>query len=101
MGYDIYLYRKEVKGKFPSDFEFMENEELIEPFSIHQFNTLKATLLACGYQIENESEKYVSFNYKGSEHGIIVNLSEKVLFFSSGFSEEAITEIQFPIERRK
>lgn len=93
MGYNIYLFRKEVKDKFPSDFEFMENEDLIDSFSTEQFYKLKARLLKYGYQIENESEKVVAFNFKGGEYGINATLSEKSLFFSSGFSENGVAEI--------
>lgn len=93
MGYNVYLFRKEVKEKYRSDFEFMENEDLIDSFTSGQFDKLKARLLKYGYQIENESEKIVSFNFKGGEHGISATLSDKSLFFSSGFSENGVAEI--------
>ena len=90
MGYNVYIFRKEVKDKFPTDFEFMENEDLIDSFSSEQFDNLKTRLLKYGYQIENESEKEVSFNFNGGEHGINATLS---LFFSSGFSDNGMAEI--------
>ncbi len=93
MGYNVYLFKKEVKEKYPSDFEFMENEDLIDSFSSEQFDKLKTRLLRYGYQIENESDKLISFNFKGGEHGINATLSEKSLFISSGFSEDGVAEI--------
>ena len=92
MGYSIYLFRKEVKEQNET-FDFLEIEALIEKFSEDQFNKLKIRLLKYKYQIEKETNEEIVFNFKGGEHNIQVMLRYSGLYFSSGFSEDGIFEI--------
>jgi hypothetical protein len=92
MGYHIYLFRKEVKEN-NRDLEFLENYELITPFTDDQFNTLKSRLLRYGYQVENEQHDSLTLNYKGGQSGISVVLTRRQLSFSSGFDQAGVFEI--------
>jgi len=92
MGYHVYLFRKEVKDN-NQDLEFLENDELITPFTDIQFNNLKERLLKYGYQVEREADGSVIFNFKGGQGGIKATLTKKQLSFSSGFDQDDIFEI--------
>ena len=92
MGYHVYLFRKEVREQ-NKDLEFLENDDLILPFTEEQFNKLKARLLRYGYQVETETGDVVTFNYKGGQLGISVMLSKRQLSFSSSFDQNGIFEI--------
>jgi hypothetical protein len=92
MGYDIFLFRKEVKEQ-NSDLEFLENVDLVTPFTDEQFDKLKARLIRYGYQIENELPNEIRFNFKGGKFGIIATLSKRQLSFSSGFDQNGVAEI--------
>jgi hypothetical protein len=92
MGYDVFIFRKEVKEQ-NSDLEFLENSDLVTPFTDDQFEKLKSRLIKYGYQIENESPKEVTFNFKGGKLGITVMLTGRQLSFSSGFDQNGVAEI--------
>ncbi len=92
MSYSVYLFRKEVKEQ-NSDLEFLEDENLVVPFTDEQIESLKASLLRYGYQVEDSDGNTISFNYKGGRDNIKVLLTKKQLAFSSGFSEDGIFEI--------
>jgi hypothetical protein len=91
MGYHVYLFRKEVRQN--KDLEFLENEDLIVPFTDDQFSRLKTRLLKYGYQIENESGGIIQFRFKDGKSGVQAMLSQRYLSFSSGFSENDVFEI--------
>lgn len=92
MGYTVYVFRKEVKEN-NSDLSFMENEDLIMPFTDDQFNRLKDRLMKYGYQTENSTEETITFNFKGGQYGIVAMLTKNQLSFSSGFTEDGVAEI--------
>lgn len=91
MGYQVYLFRKEVKEQHKTDLSFLENEDLIVKFTKEQFISLKNRLLKYGYEIEREQADVITFN-KGTL-GIEVRLTLSSVSFSSGFSEEGVFEI--------
>jgi hypothetical protein len=93
MGYHVYLFRKEVKEQNPKSFRFLENDNLITPFTDEQFEKLKARLTRYGYQIETESPGEITFNFKGGKFGITARLSRQQLSFSSGFEQNGVAEI--------
>lgn len=92
MGYHVYIFRKEVRDQ-NKDLEFLENDDLVLPFTDEQFNKLKTRLVRYGYQVETETSDTVTFNYKGGQKGINAMLSKKQLSFSSGFDQNGIFEI--------
>jgi len=92
MGYHVYLFRKEVKEQ-NSNFDFLENEELVVKFTEEQLIKLKTRLLTYGFQIENENPNSVRLNFKDGLYGISALLTKSQLSFSSGFSENGIFEI--------
>ena len=92
MGYTVYVFRKEVKEN-NEDLSFLENGNLITPFSNEQFISLKERLLRYGYEIENSTEETVTFNFKGGQLGISAMLTKNQLSFSSGFTENGVAEI--------
>jgi hypothetical protein len=92
MGYDVFLFRKEVKEE-NSNLDFLENTDLVVPFTDEQFEKLKSRLLKYGYQMESQSPDEVIFNFKGGALGITVMLTKHHLSFSSGFDENGVFEI--------
>jgi hypothetical protein len=92
MGYDVFLFRKEVKEQ-NSDLEFLENTDLVTPFTEEQFEKLKVRLIRYGYQIESESPGEIRFNFKGGRFGIVAILSVRQLSFSSAFDQNGVAEI--------
>jgi hypothetical protein len=99
MGYDIQLFRKEVKEKqLASQAEdFFENEENIASFTEEQKDKLKNRLLKYGYFIENEGTEDISFGFKKNK-GISALLTSKALYFSStssGIFEISMTASEF------
>jgi hypothetical protein len=92
MGYHVYIFRREVRDQ-NKDLEFLENEELVTPFTNEQFNKLKARLLRYGYQVESDKPDSVTFNYKGGQMGISALLTKRQLSFSSSFDQGGIFEI--------
>lgn len=92
MGYDVFLFRKEVKER-NSTLDFLEREDLVVPFTDEQFNKLKARLLRYGYEVEHESASEVRFNFKGGKFGIAAALTKNQLSFSSGFDQNGVAEI--------
>jgi len=93
MGYSVYLFRKEMKEKYPSEFEFLEDEDQIVSFTKEQFEGLKKRLISYGYQVEQENDQSVLFNFKGGKFDIEAALNIKCLSFSSTYSEDGIAEI--------
>ena len=92
MGYHVYLFRKEVKEQ-NSNLEFLENDNLIIPFTNEQYEKLKNKLLRYGYQIEKSDSNSISFNFEGGKDGIRVLLTKNQLSFKSDFVEDGIFEI--------
>jgi len=92
MSYHIYLFRKEVKEQ-NTNFDFLENDELLTKFTEGQFEKLKQRLLVYKFEIENESKSSIIFNFQGGQLGISVLLTKSQLAFSSGFTENGIFEI--------
>jgi len=92
MAYHIYLLRKEVKEQ-NTNFDFLENEDLITKFTNEQFEKLKQRLISYKFEIENEKSNSVTFNFQGGQLGISVLLTKSQLAFSSGFTENGIFEI--------
>ncbi|GAA3522591.1 hypothetical protein GCM10022393_41480 [Aquimarina addita] len=93
MGYTVYIFRKEVKDQYASNFDFLEHEDQVMSFTKEQHETLKTRLLAYGYQIESDVNGLITFNFNGGEFGIQTLLTEKQLSFSSGFSDDGLAEI--------
>ena len=89
MSYNISLYRKENKEQ-NDGYEFLENDDLIIPFTNKQFEALKNRLLKCGFKIGTEQPDRVTFSWIRNIEAL---LTKTGLFFSSGFSVEAIFEI--------
>jgi hypothetical protein len=92
MGYDVFLFRKEVKEQ-NTNLDFLENDDMVTPFTDDQFLRLKNRLLKYGYQVENESPNYLTFNFKGGKFGIAATLTKRQLSFSSGFDQNGVAEI--------
>ena len=92
MSYDVYLFRKEVKEQ-NKGFDFLEKEDSLIQFTEEQFDSLKRRLLSYKFEIENEQENAISFNFQGGKLGISVLLTEAKLAFSSNFSVDGIFEI--------
>ena len=92
MSYTVSIFKKEVKEKYPSNFDFLEDEGSIAPFSAEQLFKLKERLLLYGYKIEKEKNLTIAFLFK-EDHGISATLYKNQLAFSSGFSVDAVAEI--------
>jgi len=93
MSYDLKLFRKEIRKQY-DDLSFLENEDSISPFTNEQIERLKKRLALYQYQIENESEGLITYNFKGGQLGITVYLSKTSLTFKcAGGNEEGLFEI--------
>jgi len=93
MSYDLKLFRKEIRKQY-SDLSFLENEDSITQFTNEQIERLKKRLAHYKYQIENESEDLITYNFKGGQLGITVYLTKTSLTFQcAGGSEEGLFEI--------
>ena len=93
MSYDLKLFRKEIRKEY-SDLSFLENEDSITPFTDEQLERLKKRLAHYNYQIENESEGLITYNFKGGLLGITAYLTKTSLTFqcASG-NEDGLFEI--------
>jgi hypothetical protein len=91
MSYNVLLLRREVKEQVTLD--FLERPELIPNFTAEQRERLKSRLLQYGYQIENDQNEVISFNFQGGLLGITATLYANQLSFRSGFTVDGIFEI--------
>lgn len=91
MAYSIYLYRQEMKERFPEDFSFLEDLSLVLSFTDEQFEQLKERLVSYGYKIK--SERTFSINFQKESDGTTAWLTKKALSFSSGMSQDGSVEI--------
>ncbi|MDF2457474.1 MAG: hypothetical protein K0R51_3467 [Cytophagaceae bacterium] len=92
MSYDIQLYRTETKKREQQlkDERFFENENNLEPFTKQQYEELQERLLTYDYVLESESENGLAF--KHAYYPIEASLTNRGLYFTSGFNEECIFE---------
>jgi hypothetical protein len=95
MSYDVRLYRKELATKYPGpDFDFLEDETNIPKFSDELFENIKQRLIRYKYQVENETPDCITFNYKGGQDGITVQLFHNMVAFNcAGFGSDGVFEI--------
>jgi hypothetical protein len=95
MGYDVYLYRKEVKEaeQKSNDENFFDSEEKnVLPFTLGQRQELKDRLLAYDYEIQKENSGEISFHKK--DENVSALLTGSALYFSApSGSEDGIFEI--------
>ena len=93
MSYDLKLFRKEIRKEY-SDLSFLENEDSVTPFTNEQTELLKKRLADYKYQVENESEGLITYNYKGGQLGITAYLTKTSLTFQcAGGNEDGLFEI--------
>ena len=93
MSYDLKLFPKQVKQAH-RDLSFLEYEDKLPPFTEEHKAKLKRRLERYQYQIENESNGLITYNYKGGKWGITAILSNTSLTFQcAGGDKQGIFEI--------
>lgn len=92
MSYDIQLYRTETKDceKNSGEENFFDIEDNLEAFTEKQFNYIKYTLLKYNYILKKEKKSHLEFAHP--EHHIFALLTDRGLYFTSGFDQDSIFE---------
>lgn len=92
MSYDIQLYRIGTKEreKNAGDENFFDSEENLETFTEEQYNYLQDRLLKYDYVLKEKEKKDLTFAHP--EHNIFALLTDRGLYFTSGFDDESIFE---------
>jgi hypothetical protein len=90
MGYDVSIYRHEVRQaqEQSGSKDFFEDDENILPFSLEQREKLKDRLLRYEYKVESDSPTQTTFEHEAKASAL---LTERGLYFSA--SGEGIFEI--------
>jgi hypothetical protein len=88
MGYDIQLYRREVREqeqRYPGD-DFFDHEELLLPFTPAQHQALHERLLRYGYRVQQQRPDATDYILSGARQAQAL-LTESGLYFSAGTAD--------------